>query len=88
MARYIPDIKTQRWVIISPKRKERPKGEGERAGEEILCPFCPGNEHLTPPEIYRWGKRYPTDPEWLVRVVPNKYPITDIHEIIVHSPDH
>lgn len=88
MARYIPDIKTQRWVIISPKRQARPKGEGEKTGEKILCPFCPGNEHLTPPEIYRWGKSYPVDKEWLVRVVPNKYPITDIHEVIIHSSNH
>lgn len=88
MARYVPDISTHRWVIIAPKRKERPKGEGEKTGEKILCPFCPGNEHLTPPEIYRWGKNYPTDKEWLVRVVPNKFPITDIHEVVIHSPDH
>lgn len=88
MARYVPDISTHRWVVIAPKRKERPKGEGQKQGEKILCPFCPGNEYLTPPEIYRWGKNYPTDKEWLVRVVPNKYPITDIHEVVIHSPDH
>ena len=26
-------------------------------------------------------------PGWQVRVVPNLYPITDIHEVIIHSPD-
>jgi UDPglucose--hexose-1-phosphate uridylyltransferase len=52
------------------------------------CPFCFGNEKRTPPEIYRWGRSYPTDTNWIVRVVPNKYPITDIHEVIIHSPDH
>ncbi|MCX7881589.1 MAG: DUF4931 domain-containing protein, partial [Patescibacteria group bacterium] len=23
-----------------------------------------------------------------LRVIPNKYPITDFHEVIIHSPDH
>lgn len=88
MARFVPDVKTQRWVIIAPRRSERPKGEGEIKEGKPVCPFCLGNENLTPPEIYRWGKNFPTDKDWLVRVVPNKYPITDIHEIIIHSPDH
>lgn len=52
------------------------------------CPFCLTHEDRTPPEIYRWGRRDPNDPDWLVRVFPNKYPITDLHEVIVHSPDH
>lgn len=29
-----------------------------------------------------------TSADWLVRVVPNKYPFAPIHEIIIHSPDH
>lgn len=28
----------------------------------------------------------PNDSNWQVRVVPNKYPITDVHEVIIHSP--
>lgn len=28
------------------------------------------------------------DSDWLIRVIPNKYPITDFHEVIIHSPDH
>jgi len=34
------------------------------------CPFCPGNEHLAPPEILRFSK---PDGSWMVRVVPNKF---------------
>jgi len=34
------------------------------------CPFCPGNEHLAPPEILRFSK---PDGAWMVRVVPNKF---------------
>lgn len=99
MARFIPDVKTQRWVVIAPGRATRPSQvrEVEKPGQIIKkgeyfwrqdCPFCFGNETMTPPEVYRWGKTYPADPDWLVRVVPNKFPITDTHEVIIHSPDH
>lgn len=99
MAKFVPDIKTQRWVVISPGRAARPSQtrEVEKSNQVVKkgdylwradCPFCFGNEAMTPPEIYRWGKTYPSDPAWLVRVVPNKYPVTDTHEVIIHSPDH
>ena len=57
-------------------------------GTEPVCPFCYGHEELTPPEISRIGKGKPNSPGWDVRVIPNKFPITKIHEIIIHSPDH
>ncbi len=28
------------------------------------------------------------DANWRIRVIANKYPITDVHEVIIHSPDH
>src|SRR5512146_1936590 len=83
MAKYVPDVKTQRWVIISPSRTKRPDDSGAvRSG----CPFCEGNEASTPPEVYRVGTGDKDKPGWQVRVVPNKFPITDIHEVIIHSP--
>lgn len=85
MARYVPDVKTQRWVIISPSRTKRPVNE-KKPGEPAVCPFCEGNEATTPPEVYRIGNGEKDKPGWQVRVVPNLYPITDIHEVIVHSP--
>ncbi len=99
MARFVPDVKTQRWIVIAPGRAGRPSQIREqenpaqvvKKGEYFWradCPFCFGNEEMTPPEIYRWGETFPTDKNWLVRVVPNKYPITDTHEVIIHSPDH
>lgn len=99
MPRFVPDSKTRRWVVVAPERAFRPHEQREVEDPKSVfkkngyffredCPFCLGNEHLTPPEVYRWGKSYPKDPHWLVRVVPNKYPITDTHEIIIHSPDH
>jgi len=94
MAKYVPDIKTQRWVIISKSRTQRPSqrksddsavldGKSEKT---FVCPFCPGNENMTPPEVYRIGSSEKDGQGWSVRVVPNKYPITDTHEVIIHSP--
>ncbi len=83
MAKYVPDINTQRWVIIAPARTKRP---ADNAPHKQVCPFCPGNEATTPPEVYRIGPGEKDSPGWLVRVVPNKFPITDIHEVIIHSP--
>ena len=89
MAKYVPDINTQRWVIISQARKDRPADEGPPdTAQKRVCPFCVGNESTTPPEVYRIGGGEKDKPGWLVRVVPNKFPITDVHEVIIHSPDH
>lgn len=92
MAKYIPDIKSHRWVILAPGRFGKPLASNKdytitsKNGIKVAheCPFCPGNENKTPPEIDCIRKEH----LWSVRVFSNKYPITDIHEIIVHNPDH
>ena len=86
MAKFVPDIKTQRWIVISPVRSDRP--DEHRDGESKECPFCCGNESMTPPEVLRIGQGYQNCLGWTIRVVPNLFPITDIHEVIIHSPDH
>ncbi|MEK7129459.1 MAG: hypothetical protein AAB803_00420 [Patescibacteria group bacterium] len=95
MAKYIPDVGTKRWVVIAPQRTTRPADVpqgGTMAGKpddaQTKCPFCAGNEAETPPEVYRIGTGEKDKPGWQVRIVPNKYAITDIHEVIIHSPDH
>jgi UDPglucose--hexose-1-phosphate uridylyltransferase len=87
MAKFVPDIKTQRWIVIAPSRSDRPD-EHNGAPISNVCVFCPGNENLTPPEIMRIGKGERDSIGWKIRVVPNKFPITDIHEVIIHSPEH
>ena len=67
-----------RWVIISPERGKRPSDYATQKREERggFCPLCPGNEALTPPEIFAFretGTR-PDSPGWSIRVVPNKFP--------------
>jgi UDPglucose--hexose-1-phosphate uridylyltransferase len=90
MAKYIPDILSKRWVIVSPTRSKRPDDHREKtpryAQGKHICPLCPGNEKLTPPEVFRISAGEQDESGWKVRVVPNKYPITDFHEVIVHSP--
>lgn len=75
--------------MISPQRLGRPEEYSRRHKEKkTACPFCIGNESETPPEVFRLGGGEENKPGWQVRVVPNKYSITDIHEVIIHSPNH
>ena len=45
-----------------------------------MCPFCPGNEGKTPPEILAYGRNGSgkDTPGWSLRVVPNKFPALGI----------
>jgi UDPglucose--hexose-1-phosphate uridylyltransferase len=68
-----------RWVIISTERGKRPSdfsGAPKRRTEGRLCPFCPGNESATPPEILavRPDSSERNKPGWTLRVISNKYP--------------
>ncbi|NIO17153.1 MAG: galactose-1-phosphate uridylyltransferase [Deltaproteobacteria bacterium] len=69
---------TGRWVIISTERAKRPhdfaRDDAKRKGG--LCPLCPGNEKMTPLEVYaiREDGSLPNRPGWNIRVVPNKFP--------------
>ena len=87
MSKYVPDISSNRWVLISPQRLGRPTENGHKKPHHHGCAFCPGNEASTPPEVLRLGGGEKDKKGWKVRVIPNKYPITDIHEVIIHSPD-
>lgn len=68
-------------ILFAPERAERPHAFVDTS-DAARCPFCPGHESDTPPEILRRG-----DP-WRVRVVPNKYPPIAGAEVIIESPDH
>ncbi len=65
-----------RLSLIAPERGQRPTDfripEEERR-EGSRCPFCPGNEELTPPESLRLSAGEGSS-SWQVRVVPNRYP--------------
>jgi UDPglucose--hexose-1-phosphate uridylyltransferase len=69
-------------VIVAPERSLRPMAlEGAEprhraAGETRPCPFCPGNEHDTPHEVFaiRDVGTMPDGLGWRLRVVPNMFP--------------
>lgn len=63
------------YVIIAPERLHRPNLEGytKRKKTSENCPFCEGNEHLTPNEVYALRYNEPNRGMWKTRVVPNLY---------------
>jgi UDPglucose--hexose-1-phosphate uridylyltransferase len=76
------DIALGVYSIIATERARRPSDfkaaqQGETSSVELdpKCPFCPGNESMTPPETaaIREGGEKDTS-GWSVRVVPNKFP--------------
>jgi UDPglucose--hexose-1-phosphate uridylyltransferase len=102
------DPVSSRWVIIASERARRPDdwAHADRVSPQRNgpCAFCPGHEHLTPPEIA--GVR--VGGEWRARVVPNKFPALMVeggldkradglydlmngvgaHEVVIESPRH
>lgn len=75
------DPTTKEWVVIAVERAKRPDqfrkreaGDTSPTREERLCPFCPGNELLTPEELFALRDSGGKDqPGWRVRVVANKF---------------
>jgi len=101
----VPELRadplTGELVLLAPGRAARPhtaSGRAPTAAGPTRCPFCPGHEGDTPPEVTRVGDGAPNQPGWRLRVVPNLYPIvggpdaspgaTGAHEVVVFSPDH
>ena len=103
------DPTTRQWSILAPRRSERPHQPVVTPRPSLPerdpgCPFCPGNEEQTPPEI----ARTPDGTDWGVRVVPNMYgaltgegpahrsgspmfremPGVGGHEVVIESPRH
>ena len=75
------DLTTGDWVVFAPSRALRPHHFALEPKlpppppSKTPCPFCPGNEAFTPPEIYAvrsagGSGQFP----WRVRVIPNKFP--------------
>ena len=86
------DETTQDWVVMAPSRRLRPHDGGARPAPAVraeshdACPFCPGNEAFTPPEIASVRPGGPGAP-WRVRVVPNKFPVLTIEESPLRRTD-
>ncbi len=85
MSEIRKEVTKDLWSIIAPARGARPFDFSE-VSEEVDrekvedCPFCPGNESKTPPEVYAIREGEETErggPGWRIRVFPNKYPALD-----------
>lgn len=101
MSELRDDLVTGRKVLLAPGRAARPHTVAPAPASPAAvagCPFCPGNEHETPPECARTGTGEPDTPGWRIRVVPNLYPIVGgadagpgargAHEVVILDPDH
>ncbi len=94
MSRIVFHPLTSDPILVAPERSERPGAwgapESSGATTSDACPFCPGNEDETPPEIMR----HADGAEWHSRVVPNKYPAlapvdgVPSHEVLIETPAH
>ncbi|MCG8650660.1 MAG: DUF4921 family protein, partial [Pirellulales bacterium] len=83
------DPLTGQWTIFAPHRDQRPDEfkQTRTLGRRVDCPFCRGHESSTPQPVWIGNivdeeplidpeplAGQSTEPDWLVRVVPNKYP--------------
>jgi UDPglucose--hexose-1-phosphate uridylyltransferase len=93
----VPELRkdpvTGHWVIISTDRQKRPNDFRFARASSIVgrehCPFCPGHEALTPPEIaaVRQNGGAANTPGWDVRVVPNKFPALQVEGTLDREGD-
>jgi len=76
------DPVTGRWIIVHHDAEKKPKDyiaelkKFPAKPEGKVCPFCPGGEDRTPPEIYvdRPPSSSANQPGWNLRVIANKFP--------------
>jgi len=81
----VKDFLLERYVIIAPGRSARPKDvKVPRVKKDKKCPFCPGNEAMTPPAV----KEIKKGKTWEIRIIPNKFPFVEGHEVIIESSNH
>lgn len=82
MPEFRKDPIVGRWVIVAESRAQRPHDfeTAPRRTERGECPFCAGNEHVTPNELcaLRPGGGPADSPGWRIRVVPNKFPAVEL----------
>ncbi|MDD5211608.1 MAG: UTP--glucose-1-phosphate uridylyltransferase [Sulfuricurvum sp.] len=75
-------------VIIAPERLHHPDCGTNVENESLnyVCPFCVGNESMTPPEIFaiRDSNTFANETGWQTRVVPNLYKAVQIETPYKH----
>lgn len=81
--RVLFDPSTGRPILMAPGRHHRPRDTGKGVVAKGACPFCPGHEDQTPPEVDRTG-----GDTWTTRAFPNKYPACGWHEVMAEGGTH
>jgi UDPglucose--hexose-1-phosphate uridylyltransferase len=87
LTEFRKDITTNEWVIMAKERVKRPTDFETSKKKKIVknyiddCPFCLGNERLTPPaiKIYKDNSKSSI---WKIRVIPNKFPAVSSEEAL------
>lgn len=82
MPEFRQNMVSKEWVIIATERAKRPDQFLQKKEEKKSlpsyredCPFCPGNESMTPPSLFSIEK----NGTWSLRVVPNKFAALQSH---------
>lgn len=67
-------------VLIAPERLHRPSlgHHFMKSSSSAKCPFCEGNEDLTPDEVFAIRDNEPNAQFWKTRVIPNLYKAVQI----------
>lgn len=72
-------------VLLAPIRSTNPRSKDVLLPVQAgACPFCPGNEPQTDETLAQW----PENGAWDIRVVANRYPAADDHEVIIEGREH
>ena len=74
------DPLTGRWVIVANEKPILDFAVEPHIKSSKTCPFCPGNEAMTPTPILSYPKKGGKAGEWQLRVFPNKFPALKIEE--------
>jgi UDPglucose--hexose-1-phosphate uridylyltransferase len=78
MSEIRQDPTTEEWVIIARERAKKPddfvhqQPKREAPDFSTSCPFCPGNESMTPPPTLVYRQQYGDG--WQVRTFANNFP--------------
>ncbi|MFC1989813.1 galactose-1-phosphate uridylyltransferase [Chloroflexota bacterium] len=78
MSEIRQDPTTKEWVIIASERRKRPSdfihkvSRPEKPPFVSSCPFCPGNESMTPPAVLSYPDS--NTGSWQIRVFTNRFP--------------
>lgn len=78
-------------MIVSTDRAKRPTDfirSQVIAHSQGVCPFCPGNEDRTMPELLAFrSSGAPNQPGWTTRVVPNRFPALRVEGDFDREPE-